>query len=72
MGEAASTAPVGARLQRLVRRVPGQVAIAAIALVGIGISIYLTIEHYHKAILVCNVNSVINCASVLTLSLIHI
>jgi uncharacterized membrane protein len=66
MGDITVPATTGARLQAVVRRVPGQAAIAVIALVGIGISIYLTIEHYHKAILVCNVNSVINCASVLT------
>lgn len=56
----------GARLLWTIRRAPAQVAIAAMSLVGIGIATYLTFEHYHTGILACNVNSVINCSSVLT------
>jgi uncharacterized membrane protein len=56
----------GARLLWTIRRVPAQVAIVLMSVAGMGIATYLTFEHYHTGALVCNVNSVINCSSVLT------
>jgi uncharacterized membrane protein len=47
-----------------VRRAPDLVALIAMAVVGIGISVYLTSVHYAKVPLVCNTTGVIDCAAV--------
>jgi uncharacterized membrane protein len=49
----------------LVRHQPVLVAIVAIALVGVGISIYLTSIHYAHVAPACTVSGIINCSSVL-------
>ena len=41
-------------------------AIGAICLAGIAISIYLLIVHYDKGALICNTSGVVNCSKVLT------
>jgi uncharacterized membrane protein len=56
----------GARISAVARQLPDQVAITTLALVGIAISVYLTVEHYAKIPLFCSTTGVINCASVLT------
>ncbi|HEU5347021.1 MAG TPA: vitamin K epoxide reductase family protein, partial [Ktedonobacterales bacterium] len=55
---------LGARLMLLARRAPGLVAVLAMALVGLGISIYLTTVHYQGVAPVCNTTGVIDCAAV--------
>ncbi len=54
------------KMEQVARAVPFQVAIAAMAVVGIGIAVYLTIEHYGKVPLVCSSTGLVDCASVLT------
>jgi len=49
-----------------VRRAPDLAALVAMALLGFGISVYLTTVHYAKVPLVCNSGGIINCASVTT------
>ncbi len=53
------------RLATLAREQPGLAALLLIAVVGLGISIYLTIVHYDsKVSLLCTTGSLINCQSV--------
>ncbi|HEY7850084.1 MAG TPA: vitamin K epoxide reductase family protein [Ktedonobacterales bacterium] len=53
------------RLLALARAQPGLVAIALMGLVGLGISIYLTVVHYDaKVSLVCTSGGVVNCQQV--------
>lgn len=47
-----------------VRRAPDLVALIAMAVLGIGISVYLTTVHYAKVPLVCNTTGIIDCAAV--------
>jgi uncharacterized membrane protein len=61
-------APVGDRLGLLARQRPDQVAILAMAGLGVGVSLYLTAEHYAKAPLVCSTGGIVDCGSVLTSS----
>lgn len=48
------------------RRSGGQIALFVLALIGVGISIYLTITHYNHTLPVCSNTGIINCADVLT------
>lgn len=59
-----SSSDVGARLLLLARRAPGLVAMLLMALVGLGISIYLTTIHYQGVAPICNTTGVIDCAAV--------
>lgn len=59
-----SSNDVGARLLLLARRAPGLVAMLLMALVGLGISIYLTTIHYQGVAPLCNTTGVIDCARV--------
>jgi hypothetical protein len=53
------------RLLTLARQQIGLTALALIAVVGLGISVYLTIVHYDSGVkLVCNTTGLINCQSV--------
>jgi len=52
----------------LIRRTPHQAIIIAFAILGLGISIYLTFEHYKVAPLVCSTTGLVDCAPVLTSS----
>ena len=53
------------RLLAIARRWPGLTAIALMALVGLGVSIYLTIVHYDaKVTLVCTTGGVVDCQQV--------
>jgi len=53
------------RLLTLARQQLGLTALALIAVVGLGISVYLTIVHYDSGVkLVCNTTGLINCQSV--------
>lgn len=45
---------------------PASLALAVIALTGLGVSLYLTSVHYAGAPLVCSAGGVINCERVLT------
>jgi uncharacterized membrane protein len=49
----------------MVKRERGAVALLAMAVVGIGIAIYLTAVHYAKVPLVCSTSGVIDCGPVL-------
>ncbi len=54
-------------LTEVARRDWGQVAIALMAVVGLGISIYLTIVHYDtKVTLACTTGGIVNCGNVTT------
>jgi uncharacterized membrane protein len=53
-----------ARLGALIRRAPLATAIIALALVGLGISIYLTVEHYRNVAPVCTIGGAFDCARV--------
>ncbi len=48
------------------RRSWGQLALLVLALVGVGISIYLTSVHYDNAPLVCSASGIVDCARVLS------
>ncbi len=48
-----------------IRRSWGQLALLVLALVGVGISIYLTSVHYDNAPLVCSASGIVDCARVL-------
>jgi uncharacterized membrane protein len=52
------------RALALIRRSPDLAALVAMALVGLGISIYLTAVHYAHVRLVCTSGGVVNCAQV--------
>jgi uncharacterized membrane protein len=52
------------RLGWLFRRAPLAAAVIALALVGLGISIYLTVDHYQHVEPVCIVGSVFDCVKV--------
>jgi uncharacterized membrane protein len=54
------------RLLGLTRAAPDLAALVAMAVLGFGISVYLTTVHYTKLPLVCNTTGIINCASVTT------
>ena len=49
-----------------IRRFWAQLSLLVLALVGVGISIYLTSVHYDNAPLVCSASGVIDCARVLS------
>jgi uncharacterized membrane protein len=54
-----------ARLLAIARRWPGLMAMALMALAGLGISIYLTIVHYNtKVTLFCTSGGIVNCQQV--------
>ena len=48
-----------------IRRSWGQLTLLVLAIVGIGISIYLTSVHYDNAPLVCSASGIVDCARVL-------
>jgi uncharacterized membrane protein len=50
------------------RRSGGQIALLALSVLGIVISIYLTITHYDKQSLVCSSDGLVNCERVLSSS----
>jgi uncharacterized membrane protein len=52
------------RAGALIRRAPLAAAVIALALAGLGISIYLTVEHYRKAAPVCTIGGAFDCARV--------
>lgn len=55
------------RLLTLARAQPGLTALLLMSLVGIGVSIYLTIVHYDKKVaLVCTTGGLVNCQDVTT------
>ncbi|HZC06142.1 MAG TPA: vitamin K epoxide reductase family protein [Ktedonobacterales bacterium] len=55
------------RLLAFVREQPGLSALLVMAVVGLGVSIYLTIVHYDSAVpLVCNTGGLVSCQSVTT------
>lgn len=60
-----TTIDTGTTLGRLVRREPGLVAIAVMALAGLGVAVYLTAQHYLKVPLVCTTGGVVDCSNVL-------
>lgn len=61
----AESSPSTARLATVARQAPGQVAVVALALIGLGISIYLTSVHYARVPLICSTTGLIDCASVI-------
>ena len=64
--EASAETPIN-RLLTLARQQPGLTALLLMAVVGLGVSIYLTIVHYDSAVqLVCNTTGLINCQDVTT------
>jgi uncharacterized membrane protein len=65
MSDASLDSKASLSLGALVRHQPLLVAMVAIALVGVGISIYLTTIHYAHVAPVCSVGGIINCSSVL-------
>jgi uncharacterized membrane protein len=52
------------RVGALIRREPLAAAVIALALVGLGISIYLTVDHYRGVAPVCTVGGAFDCAKV--------
>jgi uncharacterized membrane protein len=64
-GSSISISEVRERLGELVRRQSLLVGIVACAVVGLGISVYLTTIHYEHVAPVCTVTGIINCANVL-------
>ena len=57
-----SSNETGARLLLLVQRAPGLVAMLLMALLGLGISIYLTVIHYQGVgVAFCSTTGVVNC-----------
>ena len=63
----ASAQPDGFSWSEVARSAPAQVAIAVMALLGLGASIYLTVVHYDtKVSLVCTSGGLVNCGNVTT------
>ena len=58
--------PTWAAIQSVAQALPAQTSIALMALVGSGISVYLTGVHYAKVPLICSTTGIIDCTSVLT------
>src|SRR5215831_9770853 len=56
----------GNRVLALVRREPKLVALLLMAVAGIGIAVYLTLEHFQKAPLFCSTTGTVDCAPVLS------
>ena len=54
----------GGGLLRPVRMAPGPTALTAFAVLGVGVSIYLTVVHYAGAPLVCTTSGIVDCAAV--------
>src|SRR6266568_8562706 len=50
----------------LMRRSAGQILLFLLSVLGIGIAIYLTAEHYQKVPLVCSNIGIVDCARVLS------
>jgi uncharacterized membrane protein len=63
--DASIASPTSRSIGALVRQQPLLVTIVAMALVGVGISIYLTTIHYAHVAPACTVNGIVNCSSVL-------
>lgn len=63
-GKDATGAGLGSRLLTLARRAPDLTALVVMAAAGIGISIYLTAEHYAKRPPICPATGLIDCAKV--------
>jgi uncharacterized membrane protein len=61
---AASSPSAFGRMGALIRRAPLATTVIALALVGLGISIYLTVEHYRGVAPVCTVGGAFDCAKV--------
>lgn len=60
-----SSNETGARLLLLAKRAPGLVAMLLMALLGLGISIYLTVIHYQGAgVAFCSTTGIVNCNKV--------
>jgi len=53
-----------ARLGALIRRVPLATAVIVLTLIGLGISIYLTVDHYRGVAPVCTIGGAFDCAKV--------
>jgi uncharacterized membrane protein len=62
----AAPAQGGNRVLALVRRETKLVALLVMAVAGIGIAVYLTLEHFQKAPLFCSTTGTVDCAPVLT------
>lgn len=63
------SAPTGGAAKRTRVAAPPETVSLAIALLGLGVSIYLTVEHYAASkVLACPENSIVNCAKVTTSS----
>jgi uncharacterized membrane protein len=56
----------GNRVLALVRREPKLAALLLMAVAGIGIAVYLTLEHFQKAPLFCSTTGTVDCAPVLS------
>ncbi len=61
---ATSGEPLGERLRQLTHVAPGLVALVVIAVVGVAISVYLTVVHYQGGRLVCTAGGVVDCQAV--------
>jgi len=67
MSAAQQVTPEGSALLRLgalIRRAPLATAVIVMALAGLGISIYLTVEHYRNVAPVCTIGGAFDCAKV--------
>jgi uncharacterized membrane protein len=67
MSAAQQVTPEGSALDRLgalIRRAPLATAVIVMALAGLGISIYLTVEHYRNVAPVCTIGGAFDCAKV--------
>jgi len=56
----------GNRVLALVRREPKLAALLLMAVVGLGIAVYLTLEHFQKAPLICSTTGTVDCGPVLS------
>ena len=61
---AVATQRAARHIVAFVRQAPDLAALIAMALIGLGISIYLTTVHYASALLVCSTTGPIDCAAV--------
>jgi uncharacterized membrane protein len=67
MSAAQQITPEGSALLRLgalIRRAPLATAVIVMALAGLGISIYLTVEHYRNVAPICTIGGAFDCAKV--------
>ena len=65
LAQAAPQRISGDNAKLVLRRMPGLAAVVIMAVIGVGISLYLTSVHYQRVPLICSASGTVDCAPVL-------